>query len=80
MFPMGFILNFRGRGEGGRKRKIFFIFFLVPIGSQCVPHGFILSFGGGGRGWGKRKIFFIFLLFQQVPNVFPMGVPNRTLL
>jgi hypothetical protein len=29
--------------------------------------GFLLSFGGG------RKIFFIFPLFQQVPNVFPMG-------
>ncbi len=30
---------------------------------------FLLSLGGGG----KRKICFIFPLFQQVPNVFPMG-------
>jgi hypothetical protein len=45
------------------------------------PMGFLLSFGvEGGAGRGKRKIFFIFPLFQQVPNVFPMGVPNRTLL
>ncbi len=45
--------------------------------------GFLLSFGGGGGGGGgrrKRNFFFIFSLFQQVPNVFPMGVSNRTLL
>ncbi len=33
---------------------------------------FLLSFGGEGGGV-KRKFFFIFPLFQQVPNVFPMG-------
>jgi len=48
--------------------------FMQPMGrlslhSRCLF--FSLKFwGGGGR---KRKIFFILPLFQQVPNVFPMG-------
>ncbi len=74
MFPMGFLLSFGGRGK---KEKDFFHFPFVPTGSQYVPHGFSFKFWGE-RG-EKRKFFFIFPLFQQVPNVFPMGVPNHTL-
>ncbi len=73
-----FLLSFGGKR--GRKEEGFFHFPFVPAGSQFVPRGFLLSFGGEGGGGGERKIFFIFPLFQQVPNVPPMGVPNRTLL
>ncbi len=72
-----FLLSFGGKGG---KEEDFFHFPFVPTGSQCVPNGFSFKVLGGGGGGGKRKIFFIFSLFQQVLNVFPMGVPNCTLL
>ncbi len=42
-------------------------------GSACTQGVLFFSFKFWGGGGGKRKIFFIFPLFQQVPNVFPMG-------
>ncbi len=67
----------RDKGSRGGGEEDFFHFPFVPTGSQCVPHGFSFKFLGGEGG--GRKIFSIFPLFQQVPNVFPMGVPNHTL-
>jgi len=46
-------------------------------GSTCTQG--VLFFSFKFWGGGKEKDFFIFSLFQQVLNVFPMGVPNRTL-
>jgi hypothetical protein len=48
-----------------------------PQHALKVPCYFLLSFGAAGV---KMRIFSFFICSQHVPNVFPMGVPNSTLL
>jgi hypothetical protein len=46
-------------------------------GSACTQSALLFSFKFvGGRG-GRGGFFSFFLCSQQVPNVFPMGVPTR---
>jgi hypothetical protein len=60
--------------------------FMRPMGSlslhsKCLFYSFNFV-GGREGGWGGKYHAngSIIPLFQQVPNVFPMGVPNCTLL